>query len=320
MSGPTFVIYNPTAGRGRAKQQLQLLATEFQSKIELRPSHKPGEAVELARQAALEGYTRVVAAGGDGTVHEVANGILHSGRRDVVFAVWPLGSANDYAYALGMEKWWERRTQGIPTDRMDVDVGLVTVPNRSVYMINCMGIGFNGMVTLESRRCRWLRGLPLYAWAFLKSIIKHFETPNMTVTFDSHMVTTPTLAVSILNGQREGNFPLRPAAQLDDGWFDYMHATRLSRWHLIRYLPAMIRGRLPEGHPLLKLGRARQIMVQSESALCVHADGEFVCRPEDQLREVQVQILPKRLKVEVFLPAFPQLSHQLLAQLKTKPG
>ncbi len=97
----TCVIYNPAAGRGRAEKLLGELRATLGDEIELRPSRKPWHAVELARQAAEEGFAKVVAAGGDGTVHEVANGVLQSGRRDVVFSVWPIGSANDYAYSLG---------------------------------------------------------------------------------------------------------------------------------------------------------------------------------------------------------------------------
>src|SRR5262249_7819648 len=112
----------------------------------------------------------------------------------------------------------------------------------------------------------------------------------------------PTLALSVLLAQREGGFPLRPAASLTDGLFDYMHATRLRRWHLVRYLPAMASGRLPENHPLLKLGRAARIEGESEAPLWVHTDGEFFCRREDGIRAVTAEVLPGRLRVEVFPP------------------
>ena len=302
MSTPTCVIYNPAAGRGRAEKHLRELATGSSGEVELRASREAGHAVELARAAAEEGFARVVAAGGDGTVHEVANGVLQSGRRDVVFAVWPLGSANDYAFALGMIEWWNRRSELLATQTLEVDVGRVTVPGREVFMVNCLGIGFNGMITIEARKTRWLKGLPLYAWAFVKAMVKHFTKPTMTIRFDDREVTTPTLGLSVLNGPREGNFPLRPAARLDDGLFDYMHATRLTRWHLVRYLPAMVTGRLPERHKLVHLGRARRIEAESEAPLCIHADGEFVCRPEHGIRQVAIEVIPRRLRVEAFPP------------------
>lgn len=303
MSFPTCVIYNPAAGRGRAERLLKELRSEPGADFELRPSREPRHSIELARQAADDGFAKIVAAGGDGTVHEVANGVLQSSRRDVTFAVWPIGSANDYAYSLGMDVWWKRRAERLPTETLDVDVGRVTVPDHECFVVCCLGIGFNGMVTLEARKTLWLAGLPLYAWAFLKAMVKHFATPVMTVRFDDREVTTPTLALSVLNAQREGNFPLRPAADLTDGLFDYMHATRLSRGHLLRYLPKMATGNLPENHKLVSLGRARRIEVRSELPLCVHADGEFVCDPEDKIHEVAVEVVPRRLRVEVYRPS-----------------
>jgi diacylglycerol kinase family enzyme len=158
------------------------------------------------------------------------------------------------------------------------------------------------MVTIEARKTLWLKGMPLYAWAFLKAMVKHFATPTMTIQFDNREIVTPTLALSVLNGQREGNFPLRPAASLTDGQFDYMHATRLNRGHLIRYLPAMATGNLPEKHRLIHLGLARRVSVRSETPLCAHADGEFVCIPSDQITEVSVEVVPQRLRVEIFRP------------------
>lgn len=303
MRAPTCVIYNPAAGRGKAEKLLSELRAELGSDLELRPSREPGHAIELGREAAKDGFARVVAAGGDGTVHEVANGVLQGERSDVVFSVWPIGSANDYAFSLGMIEWWKRRHERLPTETRDVDVGRVTAPGRGCYMVGNFGVGFNGMVTIEARKTHWVAGMPLYAWAFLKAMVRHFATPTMTVRFDDEEVTTPTLALSVLNAQREGNFPLRPAASLTDGLFDYMHATRLTRGHLVQYLPAMATGRLPERHKLLRLGRARRITVRSEAPLCVHADGEFVCVPPDGIREVALEVVPQRLRVEVFPPA-----------------
>jgi len=303
MNPRTCVIYNPVAGRGRAERLLKELPSQLMKDIELRPSQKPGHSGELAREAADTGFGRIIAAGGDGTVHEVANGILQSGHPETVFSIWPIGSANDYSFTLGMTEWWKRKEEKLPLEILDVDVGRVTAPGKEAYVIGCLGIGFNGMVTVEARKCQWLKGMPLYGWAFLKAMVKHFSKPRMRIRFDDKEVVIETLALSVLNGQREGNFPIRPAADLTDGWFDYMHATRLRRIHLLRYLPAMATGNLPENHPLLHLGRAKRIEVHSEAPLCVHADGEFVCVPADGVKEVTVEMIPRRLRVEIYPPA-----------------
>ncbi|WP_161967914.1 diacylglycerol/lipid kinase family protein [Fimbriiglobus ruber] len=302
MSLSTCVIYNPAAGRGKALRELEDARKRFGGDIELRPTSAAGHAVELARQAAQEGFSRVVAAGGDGTVHEVANGLLTSGRDDVLLSTWPVGSSCDYAYSLGMLRWWRERSTDIPLDTMRVDVGLVRAGGRERYCVNSFGVGFNGMVTVEAHKIRWLRGLPLYALAFLRAMVEHFQTPPMTVRFDDAEGESPTLAVSVNLAQREGGFPITSAARLDDGRFDYLHAAAMRRWELLRYLPAMIAGNLPTNHPQLRTGRCTRAAVRAGVPLCVHADGEFVCRPEDGIREVEIELLPGRLLVEVCRP------------------
>jgi diacylglycerol kinase (ATP) len=121
MTVRTCVIYNPVAGRGRAERLLKELPPQLIKDIELRPSQKPGHSAELAREAAVAGFGRIIAAGGDGTVHEVANGILQSGQRDVTFSIWPIGSANDYAYSLGLTEWWKRRAEQLPLETLARD-------------------------------------------------------------------------------------------------------------------------------------------------------------------------------------------------------
>jgi diacylglycerol kinase (ATP) len=302
MAWATCVIYNPVAGRGRALRLLEEFQRQTSQELELRPTKGPGHAVELARAAAADGFEKVVAAGGDGTVHEVANGLLQTQRRDVVLSVWPIGSANDFAHSVGMDRWWARRHERLPTQVLHIDIGRVTVPGRERYMVCCCGAGFNGMVTVESRKTNWLAGLPLYAWAFVKAMVRHFTTPTMTISFDGQVVTSPTLSISILNGQREGNFPICPEADLTDGLLDYLHATRLTRGNLLRYLPLLALGRLPRNNRLLRFGRARSVRVTSEAALCAHADGEFVSLPEEGIRELSVELVPQRLPVEVCYP------------------
>src|SRR5438105_2827189 len=102
MDHPLCVIYNPVAARGRAAARLLTVREALKDKADFLPTQGPGHAIELARQAALAGYETVAAAGGDGTVHEVANGLLQADRTGPVFAVFPLGSANDYALALAI--------------------------------------------------------------------------------------------------------------------------------------------------------------------------------------------------------------------------
>jgi diacylglycerol kinase family enzyme len=180
---------------------------------------------------------------------------------------------------------------------------VVRAGSRKRFFVNGVGIGFTAMVDVESTRIRSLRGLPLYALALFKATVRHFVTPPMTVRLDDRETTGPTLTVSVALGQREGGFPLLPDARIDDGWFDYLHAGRVRRWDVVRYFPAMVRGKLPTDHPHLHIGRCRQAAVRADTPLCAHADGELVSRAGDGVTTVEVDLLPARLKVQV-CPAF----------------
>src|SRR5262245_20794525 len=94
------VILNEKAGRDRAAERLLQQHPGWRERAVCLPTERAAHAIELARQAALDGFKIVTAAGGDGTVHEVANGLLRAGRNDVTLAVLPIGSANDYHHSL----------------------------------------------------------------------------------------------------------------------------------------------------------------------------------------------------------------------------
>lgn len=295
LAGRICVIYNPTAARRRAATRVERLRAELGTRAEFRPTDRPGHAEELARHAALEGFAIVAAAGGDGTVHEVANGLLASGRTEVAFAVLPLGSANDYAHSLGQA--------GLPnwSATRQVDVGEVTADDgRRRWFVNTMGLGFSGAVALESRAIGWLQGIPLYGLAFLRALWRHHALPMMDAHFDSVVRKTPTLSLTIALGQREGNLVVAPKASLDDGWFDYVHAGPLSRWQVLRHLPKLASGgELPANHPAIWQGRCREAQLTSKAPLLVHLDGEFFCKPLDGVRNLEVRLLAGRLRVVV---------------------
>jgi diacylglycerol kinase (ATP) len=291
------VIYNPASGKGRGRSRLERLQRVLRERADFRPTRCPGDGEALALEGATSGFTTLVAAGGDGTVHEVANGLLRAERPGVALAVVPVGSANDYAHSLGLDvSWWQRRDPAVAV--RSVDVGVVRSGSRSRYFVNGLGLGFNGAVTLESRHIKRLQGVALYGLAVLRALWFHFQCPAMRLRLDDEPERVgPTLALTLSLGRREGNFVVAPDARLDDGLFDYLHVGRLTRWQAVRLLPALVRGRLPVDHAALRMGRCRRVALTSETPLAVHVDGEFFSRPEDGVRELEIELLPGRLRV-----------------------
>ena len=148
MPADVCVIFNQYAGRGQASRRLAAIQRAWAGRAVFWPTEQPGHAEVLAKKAAESGFRMVVAAGGDGTVHEVANGILEAHRPEVVFSVVPIGSANDYAFSLENDG-----AKNPNHNERLVDVGMISDPaGRHRYFVCCLGMGFNGMVTQEFRR------------------------------------------------------------------------------------------------------------------------------------------------------------------------
>lgn len=290
------MIFNPTAARKRASKRLDALRAALGADAEFRPTSHAGHGEELALAAARDGFATVMAAGGDGTVHEVANGVLRAERPDVRFAVMPMGSANDYAYSLNLQAQQTPPVDGV----LALDVGVVRDERgRQRYFVNTLGLGFSGSVAIESRRIGWLQGLPLYGLAFLRALLFRYELPIMDITLDDVTRTGPTLSFTAAIAHREGSFIVAPQARLDDGLFDYLQVGPLTRLEILKFMPKLASGgQLPADHPSLWLGRCRRVKLRSQAPLTVHLDGEFFSKPDDNVRELDVHLLPGRLRVQ----------------------
>jgi diacylglycerol kinase family enzyme len=295
---PLCIISNPTAGRRRAAGRLNRLRRRWGTQADFWPTLHAGHAEELAFQAAQAGFAVVVAAGGDGTVHEVANGLLRAGRPDVIFGVLPIGSANDYAHSLAHDGRTERG------GGLAVDVGVVSDgQGRQRYFLCCLGLGLNGAVTLETQRIKRLQGVALYGLATLRALWYHYACPRMSLTLDDEETSwLPTLMVSLLLGRREGNFVMAPEAVLDDGLFDYVHAGALSRWEVLGLLPRLALSGPPANYPKVRQGRCHRLRLTSAAPLTVHIDGEFFSRPKDNVRALDIRLLPRALRVQLYPP------------------
>ncbi len=296
------VIFNPSAGKSQARQRLEAIRAALDGRFELSPTEWPGHATRLAREAAERGFKTIVAAGGDGTVHEVANGILQSDRVGVCLGILPLGSANDYAFSLRQEQT-ERAETGGSTVRL-VDIGRLRLDSEEPrYFVCCLGIGFSGSVTGESRTIPRLQGTLLYGMAAACAMWRHWQHLDLRLQLDGQPPTEqPTLMVSFMIGRREGGFMMAPDARLDDGDLRVIQAGRLSRWEVLRLLPRLVSAGPPTSHPKLSFARCRTATVTARQPLSVHVDGEILCRPEDRVFRLEVEILAARLPVQIIDP------------------
>jgi diacylglycerol kinase (ATP) len=292
------IIYNPSAGRGKSARKWQAIQDQLGDEAVYRPTSSRGHAMDLAQQAAAEGFPTVVAAGGDGTVHEVINGLLQAGQPTVPFGVLPLGSGNDYARLIGVPFDIHGMLARLrSSETWAVDAGHITLDGTiSRYFCNTFGMGVGGAVTWEASRIRWLRGIPLYGLASLKAIYRHYRNYQVTMLCDDVPMEAKLIYACAAIGKEEGGgFRVAPDARIDDGLFNLMYVTELSRLGALVVLPRLVIPGLRSGCRAIQEKLVRNVTLHSNQPLPVHADGEVLATPQQGAKECVVKMLPGRL-------------------------
>lgn len=295
------IVVNPLAGRGHAIKVTPLIRaafTQLGADFDLIYTSRPGEAIDLARQALDAGYDTVVAVGGDGTTHEVMNGIVsHSGGNPGgVLGCIPVGSGNDFAVMNGAPTDIEAACKLIVAGHTRViDIGEVIIDGEvRRYFDNVVGIGFDGLVNIEARKLKFVRGLALYLPVVLKTVLFSLRPVHAHITYDGKTMQRLMLMTSISNGPREGGgFHVAPAARCDDGELDMMVADYMSRLKVFGLIPHFMNG-THVGHPGIDLARVKQVEVASEDPLYLHVDGELLC---GAAHRIQTRIIPSALRM-----------------------
>jgi YegS/Rv2252/BmrU family lipid kinase len=252
----------------------------------------------LAELAASDGFATVVAAGGDGTSNEVLNGLMAAAQNGkvAVMGFLPVGSGCDFAHTMGVAGDLRAACHKLAGEQTrTMDVGRVTIPGRfTSYFGNFVGIGFDAVVTRETRKVKWLRGLALYLPVVLKTVFLYYKAPQVKIEYDGQELSLPALMICVSNGQREGGgFFIAPEAQPDDGLLDLCIAREVPQLQILRLIPRFMNGS-HVSHEAVTMARTRRVTISSPDSLVAHMDGEVIC--EDAQR-IECEILPGRLQV-----------------------
>jgi len=296
------IILNPVADMGNAYKvanDLRPIIAEY-GRADWSGTVYPTHASELAEQAGEQGYDMVVAMGGDGTVHEVVNGLMKiPAKVRPVLGVVPVGSGNDFAHSIGVPMdSAQALAHALNNEPSTVDIGLMTDEHgRKEYFDNTVGVGFDAVVTIRSHKLPVVRGFLMYLTAVIQTIILNHEPARMQLEADGEKWEQTNLMVAVCNGPREGGgFMVAPGARNDDGILDYMLIAKCSRPMMFRLIPEVMNG--THGRfDLVKMGTCRKFSLDSERPVYIHADGEIYTSFGSNLRKVDFEILPGALKV-----------------------
>lgn len=296
------IILNPMADMGNAWRVARDLRsiTEQYGGVDWSGTVYPGHAIELAKQAGEQGYDMVIAMGGDGTVHEVINGIMQIPEdKRPVLGVVPIGSGNDFGHAIGASRIpTEALVHALDGEASMVDLGLMTDEHgRKEYFDNTLGIGFGAVVTIRSHKLPLLRGFIMYLTSVIQTIILDHNPMSMQIETDDQRWEQSVIYLVLCNGPREGGgFLIAPEAKIDDGILHYAMITNVSRPMMLRIVPEVMKG--THGRfKQVRMGTCKKFTLSADRPLYIHADGEIFTGPGTDLRKVSFEILPKALKV-----------------------
>ena len=296
------IILNPMADMGKAwtvANDLRPIIAEY-GNADWSGTVYPTHATELAKQASEQGYDMVIAIGGDGTVHEVINGLMQIPEKQrPILGVVQVGSGNDFAHSIGVPMQSDHAlAHALNGEPSTVDIGLMTDENgRKEYFDNTVVVGFDAVVTIRSHKLPVVRGFLMYLTAVIQTILLNHEPAKMQLQADGESWEQTNLMVTVCNGPREGGgFLVAPEAKNDDGFLHYVMISKCSRPMMFRLIPEVMNG--THGRfDLVKMGACRKFSLDSELPVYIHADGEIYTSFGSNLHKLDFEILPAALRV-----------------------
>lgn len=299
------VILNPAASGGSGGRIQPKLEAGLKGRglpFTLHRTEAPQHAQILARKAAEEGIGTLLVVGGDGTLHEVANGILGCESPIPRVGVIPVGTGNDFYKMVGPSRALSPALDTVQAGSVRLfDVGLVRFGEHESFFVNLLGLGVDVEVLRKRESFPWLKGLPQYL-AALVAALASFRPPAVRVTYweegseaEGEIVENRTILTAVTVGPSvAGGFLLNPDASPYDGLLDLFFVEPLGMFDLARYIPRVIKG-THQGVPELLQRRIMKATVerQDENPFFFEMDGEGMEKPVTRLElEVRPSILP----------------------------
>jgi diacylglycerol kinase (ATP) len=285
------VIYNPTAGRGKARRWVREVEEHLRrrgARVDCEPSTDPGDLVRIAGESSRGPYDRVVICGGDGTVNlavrefDLTRGTL---------ALIPTGSGDDFARVVGIPRNVRAACDNVIDGRVrEVDVAIA----NGLRYLGVAGLGFDSEVAeLANRDVRFLRGSAVYLYAIFRVLPKFTPRP-VRIRTEKGLREEQIMFAAIGNTrQYGGGIRITPDASIDDGLLDLCIVHQTTRVELLKTLPKAYTGAHVKS-PFVEMLRGREFQFESEQPMAVYADGEPLTTTP-----VTFALAPQRLRVVV---------------------
>jgi len=297
------VIVNPAAGAGKTAKKwpkIMVLLKSLGLDFEYDVTEAPGHAIELAKSAVKKGYELLVSVGGDGTIHEIVNGLYEAGgSANVAVGIVNTGTGADYIRTIGVPRRYKEACQCLLSpSRRTVDLGVVEYTKggqrKKRLFVNFAGIGFDAeVVKATTEKFKALGDMPSYLMGLFSTLMS-YENRDVSIIVDGEHGQRRICTIMLNNG-RYGGGGMLPAPNADpgDGFFDLVIIDDITKPDLIMSLPRIYRG-THLTHPKVTLMRAREVEIRPMLTSAVQADGELLGEAP-----ARFSILPAALNVVI---------------------
>lgn len=282
-------IVNPSAGKGKSRliiPNIESICKESEIDYDIKYTTRPYEATKIAESGVENGYERIIAVGGDGTLNEVVNGIAES---KVALGVIPAGSGNDFIKSINSSK----NIDGIIRDSILGEVRQIDLAKcNDRYFINVGSIGFDAEVAAKAKTTKkLLTGLLAYLTAAISTLFT-FEGMNVKVEIDGKLIEKKVLLVAVANAKYYGGGVLpAPKADIEDGFLDICFVEHVPKLRILYLLPKYIKGQ-HEDIKEVSFFKSKNVKFKSSNRISINVDGEIF---EDN--QVEFKIIPKSINV-----------------------
>lgn len=280
-----MVIVNPVAGASSTWRKWPLISRLLENtglSFDYQCTEGVGHAIELAEAATNNGYSYIVAMGGDGTVNEVANGILRSEESvSTTMGMINTGTGSDFARSVGIPRNYASACSClINSGKAKVDVGVVEFrkggQHHQRFFINAAGVGFDAAVVRTTQQFpKYFGGTIPYLGGLARTLFG-YKNKTAVIRVGEREVKRRIFSVVVANGRYfGGGMKVAPQAELRDSLLDVIIVGDLGKIELLQALPTVYRGTHLD-HPKVEIERVSKVSVNCPEGVLVHADGELM--------------------------------------------
>ncbi len=281
-----FVIVNPTSGNGSSKRKWPKIKTELQSNafdFDFVFTEYANHSKEIIQNAIKQGFTKIICVGGDGTLHNIINGVQSQKQVNsstIQIGIIPIGTGNDWIKTHSIPLNIKKSISIIKKGNIkQQDLGKITFIDEqrdAIYFNNLAGVGFDGFVVSKVGTYKYLGALAYLIGAVVG--LFSFKNFNATIVFNDTRITTKSLMVLVgLCKYSGGGMRLTKTPNPFDGLFDVSIAKDLTKLEIIQNLPKLFNGKIVE-HPKVETYKVNElsISIDSEVKPFIQADGELI--------------------------------------------